>query len=251
MHVDEERLQRLLHEELHAPDAAAIREHLVTCAECRARVEEARRDEDEVLTLLRDLDQPAVVVTAGDVTARARTHDARWLRAPWLRAAATIVLSAGLVGVAFAAPGSPLPRWFANLLVRVELQKSGERPPRERVRPQLAGSVAGISIEPGRELVVLFAESPARGEVVVSLFDGVEVEVRTAEGGARFTAGEERLVIDNRASSASFKVRIPRSARRVEMRLGSTRLLLKIGDRITAVVAPDSQGTYTIPLRAR
>ena len=64
MHLDEERVQRLLHDELAWTEVNPVREHVAQCADCRARLDLARREEDEVDALLRHLDHPAAPVTA-------------------------------------------------------------------------------------------------------------------------------------------------------------------------------------------
>src|SRR5262247_1513128 len=104
MHLDDEVLARLIDHELPTAAAAAARAHLEQCGTCRARHREAERDAGEVVTQLRALDEPAPVVRATAVAARARRA------VPWSlvrRWATGLALAAGLGGVAYALPGSP------------------------------------------------------------------------------------------------------------------------------------------------
>ncbi len=76
MHLDEEQVQRLLHGELSRPVETSAREHLAGCSDCRRRVAEAQREEEEVYALLSHVDHPGPRIDAGAVAARARAHDA-------------------------------------------------------------------------------------------------------------------------------------------------------------------------------
>jgi hypothetical protein len=55
-------------------------------------------------------------------------------------------------------------------------------------------------------------------------------------------------MIDNRGSSASFEIHIPRAAPSVEIRVDENRIFLKDGDRITPVAPIGSHGPYLLPL---
>ena len=70
IHLDDERLQRLLHGELDTAAAAAARDHLAGCAACAARLDEAERDEQAVLGLLEKLDDATPAVRADAVADR-------------------------------------------------------------------------------------------------------------------------------------------------------------------------------------
>lgn len=218
MHLDEEQVQRLLHRELAPPLETAVREHLAECIECRGRVAQAEREEDEVHALLRHLDHPAPRVDPHAVAARARARGVRWVR--W---AAGIVVALGLAGAAYAAPGSPLPAWVEAVVRWVEGGSAEVPDP----------GVAGIAVAPGRELVILFTSAQPEGQAEVSLTDGAEVVVRAPIGAATFTSDVDRLVIDNQGSPATFEIQIPRTAPRVEIRVAGDRIFLKEGSRVT------------------
>jgi hypothetical protein len=69
MHLDDERIQRLLHDELGSA-AAEIRLHLESCAACRELVDEAREDERRIFGLLSQVDHPRPVIDLGTGVAR-------------------------------------------------------------------------------------------------------------------------------------------------------------------------------------
>lgn len=241
-HLDEERVQRFLHGELEPTHDALEREHVASCASCRARVTDAQRDDAEVNALLGLLDHPIPRVSARTIVARARPRQNAWGR--W---AAGIVLVATLGGVAYAAPGSPLRqliRQTAALLSGADDARRATPEQRRGVTP----SGAGIAVEPGRALLIQFTAHQRVGEVRVSLTDGAVVTVSAPNGAATFTSDVERLVVDNTGSAASFEIHIPRTAPRVEVRVGDVRLVLKNGDRIVAAAQADAAGTLRLPL---
>jgi hypothetical protein len=94
----------------------------------------------------------------------------------------------------------------------------------------------------------VFSATQSRGVANVSLSDGPDVVVRVPGGAATFTSEASRLVIDNRGSSASFRIEIPRAAPRVEIVLGGTRLFLKEGARITVDADSGAPDSYSLPL---
>jgi len=254
MHLDEEQVQRLLHGEL-APDMGpVVREHLEKCAECRARAEESRREEEETHALLSRLDEAPPGLDARAVARRARVRPLQRER-HWERWAAGILVAFGVSGVSYAIPGSPVPAWVKAVVGRVG-GRTGRSPaaagrstaPEPRPTPAPAPpapSAAGIAVAPGRELVVTFTS--ARGQARVSLTGGAQVEVRAPAGAAGFTSHVDRLVIDN-VGSAIFDIEIPRSARRVEIRVGDRRLLLVESGRIVGLEPSESSGPRLVPL---
>jgi hypothetical protein len=107
---------------------------------------------------------------------------------------------------------------------------------------------AGIAVAPGRSLIILFAGAGSGGLARVSLADRAEVVVRAPPGAATFTSETDRLVIEDRNDSDTFAVEIPRSAPRVEIRVGGGLALVAERGRVTAAGVPDSAGTYTLRL---
>jgi hypothetical protein len=202
----------------------------------------------DVEALLRTLDHPVPPVTAEALALRARTAAAARQRVrPLVRWAAAIALAAGATGVAYALPGSPMPRWVAALAARLD-PRSEARPP-EAARPAApARASAGIAVEPGRGLVIVFSPGTAGALGRVTLSDGAEVVVRSRAGAATFTSDAGRLAIAGTGAPDTFAIEIPRLARRVEIRMGGAQVFLKEGERIDTRAARLAKGAYEIPL---
>ena len=227
MHLDEERVQRFLHGELVPADLIPVRDHVAACAACSDLVATARREEERVLALLRRVDHPPARVDVTTVVARATAG-----RFSWVRRAAVVLVALGMAGVAYAVPGSPLPAWLNAVAGRMKGRAA--RPVPLPVPAPAAGALAaGIAVPPGRALLIVFTWPQAAGLVQVSLTSGAEVVVRAPGGAATFTSGVDRLVIDNRDSSARFEIEVPRAAPRVEIRVAGQRIFLKEGSRVT------------------
>lgn len=234
MHVDADEIQRLMHGESDTSADRRARAHVDNCDACRARSVDARRDEDEILTLLGELDQPAHVVDIREVRATAARRVV-----PLARIAAMIVFSAGALAAAYMAPGSPLRRRApaSPSTVAAAVQPSVRAP-----------SEIGVSVDARDALSVLFAATQPRGSAIVTIVDGSEVEIRTAEGAARFTLDNRRVLIDNSAA-ADFQINIGRRAPRVDIRINGRLVLSKVGGRITTPAAPSGDGPLRISLR--
>ncbi len=242
MHLDEEQIQHFMHGEVAPPAEASVRGHLAACAHCRRRVAEAEREEDEVHALLGRLDHPPPRIDADAIAATARAH--RVDRGRW---AAGVLLALGAAGAAYATPGSPLPRWLDTVVAWWEAppDPSVSAPsPSQTPEP----GVAGIRVAPGQALVILFASPGAEGHARVSLSAGAEVVVRALNGAVTFTSAVDRLAIDSRGAPATFEIRIPRDAPRVEIRVGSRRVFLKEGPRVTTDAPASASGIYLLPL---
>jgi hypothetical protein len=244
MHLDLERLQRLLDGELTRAEEATAREHMLGCAECRGRLDRAQREAERVDALLRLADVPPLPVHARAFAEEAR---GRARGALVMQRAAAILLALGIAGVAYAvyaAPGSPVRAWWAAIAHRIggEPRRAPSTPsPRDVPR-------AGIAVAPGRDFAVEFTFAQAGGGVVVSLTDGSEVVVRGLPGAASYTSDTDRIVIDNRVSSATFQIEIPHTAPRVEIRVGGERIFLKEGAHVSGAAAADSSALYHLQL---
>ena len=219
MHLDEDQVERLLHRELAGSAEASAREHLAACPDCRRRVVQAEREEEEVYALLRQLDHPPPQVNARAVAARTRTRDIGWAR--W---AASIVLALGVAAAAYAAPGSPVRAWVQAVADRIGGRPRAGAPDR---------GAAGIAVVPGQKLVIVFTSLQAEGHAVVALSDGAEVVVRAPSGAATFTTDADRLVVDNHGATANFQVQIPGAAPRVEIWVNGVRVFLKDGASVS------------------
>lgn len=241
MHFDEERVQRFLHGELTPPDAASARDHLAACAECRSRVGESEREEAWLFGLLRRLDHPAPRVSVETITAR------RLERGPgWGRWAAAALLASVLAGVAYAAPGSPLPRVVGRLM-----EWAWREPPLMQPResslptPPIA---RGIAVAPGGRFTIDFSFAQTTGAATVTLTSGTEVVVRALDDSATFASEADGLSITNSGSSTRFEIEIPRGAPWVDVRVGGRRIFLKDAARVITNAPRDAVGRYRLPL---
>ncbi|MEO6463273.1 MAG: zf-HC2 domain-containing protein [Candidatus Eisenbacteria bacterium] len=242
MHLDEERLQRLLDGELPVAAEAEARAHLASCAPCRDMFATAAGEAAEVDALLATLDDgrelPRVVPAA--IAARARAP--RGGRFDWARVAAAMLVAAGLSAVAYALPGSPLPGWLAVATGRVSSRPQAPDAPGPRADPG-RDAFAGVALDPGSDLVVRFTAPRAGARAEVRLVDGTAFEVRTGSGAATFTTGSAELAIDVLADGAVFAIDVPRTAPRIEIRLGGESVFLRQGGR--TILPPGSPGAET------
>jgi hypothetical protein len=236
MHLEADQIQRVLHGELGGQEGDVTR-HLSECAQCRHRVDEARQEEQRTFDLLRRLDHPAPVLAPDELAV-----GGRWL-AMWGKRAAGIVLALGVAGAAYAAPGSPLPRWVEQVAERIR-----GTPSHAPETPPAPPAVAGIAVTPGERFTIAFAEPQVRGEATVSLTDGRDVSVRARGGVATFTSGADELSVTNRGSVADYEIELPRGAGRIEIRVGSRRVLLQENGRVVIPAAADSLGRYRLNL---
>jgi hypothetical protein len=240
MHLDDEQVQRLLHGELGAVESS-VRDHLDRCPECRSRLAEAEGEEAWVLDRLRRLDHGQPRVSLEKVLA------ANPRRAPaWGRLAAGIFLGLAAAGVAYAAPGSPLPRVIDQIINLLRPAPPTQVVPAPPLSP--GESRAGIAVAPGNRLTIVLLEDHAEDTAIVSLTDSAEVIVRAVGGSTTFTSGTERLAIVHQGGPATFEILIPRAAPLVQVEVEGRRILVKESSRVTADVGPDSKGRYVIPL---
>ena len=231
MHLDEESIQRLLNGELEPSAETPAHLHLSQCAECRARLEAATREEEETHALLRFADHPVPAWSAETIAARARSLSP----AHGMRRAAGILVVIGLAGAAYAVPGSPLPKWAAHAVswIRESIGVPPAQAPEAGVPKDRGSGMSGIAVSPGKNIVILFVSSQSEGNVRVSLSEEKDIVVRGPSGSANFTSEPERLVIHNEGSNESYEIAVPRNASRVEIRVGDSTIFLKEGSALS------------------
>ena len=247
MHLDEERLQRLLDGELSSAAEARAREHLAGCEDCRSRLTATEREQEELFATLRALDRPAGAVTVAAVVGGGPRNVSRFPLVPRVRLAwaAGFAIALALGGIAYALPGSPLRAWVASLAngnapggaARIEVPAPA---------PVAVAEMAGVSVPPGERLVVSFLHARAGAQVRIGWSDGAEVEVRAPRGAASFESAAGTLRIDDR-EPVIYEVRIPRSAPEIEIEAEGASLFRKAGERVTGP-PPDAAGEYLLAL---
>jgi len=108
-------------------------------------------------------------------------------------------------------------------------------------------------VSPGERLAIVLPTPPAGASAYVSLSDTADIVVRVVAGKASFSSGIDRLLVGTPDSTAVFRILVPRTAFRVEIRAGGSRLFLTQSARITTSAEPSSDGVYVlrIPPQAR
>jgi len=231
MHLDEERLQRMIDGELAADELAAAREHLEVCPECSQVFRLVGVERDRVDLLLGQLDQPTRAIELAEPEPEPRSSIARWLVAAALLAA--------LAGAAFAIPGSPVRQWVRQVL-------SGARHETKSLPPRVEASPAGIAVTPGARMVIDFLATQSAGSATVRIADASELTIEAPNGAATFTSDVDRVVVNNRGA-ASYSIEVPRAAPFVEIRVGGAPRFRKQGARVTLGV-PSDRDVYSVPL---
>jgi hypothetical protein len=240
MHLDDERVQRLLHGELEAAGERLARQHLAACDACRALVDEARAEEHRIFGLLREVDHAPPDVDPRVVFAAGRSPRTRWER--W---AAGVLLVAAAGGAAYAAPGSPLPAALDRLVAI--LAPTQLRTGTDTAATDTAPPGAGIAVTPGDRLTIRFVVEHDSAFATLSLTDGDEAVVRAVVGAATFSSDVDRLSVRS-AGPARFEILIPRSAPWVEVLAGDTPVFRKRAADVVTETAPGADGRYGLKL---
>ena len=239
MHLDDERLQRLLSGELEPDVAASISgsSRLLRALPGPDDRGPARGGRGEPAAGF--LDHPAPRLDPEDVM-----HASRGVLG-WGRRAALVFLGLGLAGVAYAAPGSPVPGWLRSIATPTRPAPAAPVPRSSADDRSGDPGVSGIAVSPGERLADHCCRRPPRALAYVSLGDSADI----AFGWSRARRRSAPASIGwrwRRRSSAVFRIVVPRAAPRVEIRAGRSRLFLKRGARITAAVEPSPQGVYLL-----
>jgi hypothetical protein len=238
MHLDDERIQRLLHDELGSA-AVETRLHLESCTACSELVDEAREEERRIFGLLSQVDHARPTIDP-----RILLADRRASGGEWGRRAAAVILGVAIAGAAYALPGSPLPAALDQLLGTGVARRDSAPATRQ---DGVSASAAGIAVPAEDGLVVrLLAEGEGAVASIVLTGDE-EVVVRAVEGSATFTSDPGRLTVQS-SGPVRLEVHIPRTAASVEVRSGSTPVFRKLAGGPVSEAAPDSMGRYVIPL---
>jgi hypothetical protein len=240
MHLDDERIQRLLHDELGTAEAETAL-HLESCASCRELVDEARAEERRIFGLLSQVDHPIAALDPRILLAGRQTSGGAWGRR-----AAAVIFGAAIAGAAYALPGSPLPAALDRLLGTGGGSRDSlpvTRTERDSARP------AGIAVAAEDGLVIRLEAEGADAVAIIELTEDEEVVVRALEGSATFTSDPGRLTVRS-SGPVRLEIRIPRAAASVEVLAGSTPVFRKLDRGPVSDTPPDSTGRFVIPLRS-
>lgn len=243
MHLGDEQIHRLLHGELQDVVESEVRNHLAACAPCRRRFDDAGREEAEICALLERIDHPVPRMQPRSLMV-SRSHAPK---GDWRRKAAVIALALGGAGVAYAAPGSPLPAWARIIGAALAGRSASPTVPAPSATEEPAPT-GGIEVAPGDRFTIRFTSLQAHGMATIALSDAPEIVARTVNGTATFMTDVDRLTISNDGSTADYHIQIPRGAAWIEVRVASCRVLLKRGAEIQSDVQADALGRYVLPL---
>jgi anti-sigma factor RsiW len=241
-HLDEEMIQRLLHDEVPVTNELAARNHVDACAECRNRLTLARREEADLFSRLEVLDVPMPSVTLPEILARSANSTAPVNRRVAWRWAAGILFALGLSGVAYAAPGSPLRAVLAKLVSWI--RPSPEPPATGEITPTAAAG--GVMMDVGERVMIELRSVQPFDSLVVTLADASQIAVRSLGGAVTFNSDVDRLSISNASGAARIEVVIPRTAARVEIVAGGQRLYAKNGGTIISTATDTTGGRHLI-----
>jgi anti-sigma factor RsiW len=240
MHLDEERLQRMLHDELSPTAREVAVVHLESCDGCRARLDHATRLESRIFGALETIDTPPPLRLL-------TVHPQARRRGPWYRRLIAVSVL-GIAGIAYAAPRSPL-RSFVD---RVTRRPSATRKPDSLIARQ-GQSTSGIALAPGPRLEIEIDRVTESDIVTVAIVDRTDedaVVLRAVGGRPAFQTSADRVIVKNVDGVGALTIDIPRTAAHVEIRVGPTRLFVKDGLDVITSIRPDAKGRYALPFAA-
>jgi anti-sigma factor RsiW len=218
MHLDDRVMQQLVDREA-LDDRASIEHHLAHCPACRDRLAAARAEDVRIGHLLSALDEPMPTVSSTTVLSEAMRTPTR----VWLRRAAVLVVSIGLSAVAYAFPGSPLPRWLGRQPARA----IAPQPVPTQARP---ADVSGIAVSADEPVTVIFVSELPASRIRIMETDERQLAVRGSDAAATFSYDPGRVLVSGYVTSAQFDVIIPRTAMEVTVQVGE-RVLFRSAQR--------------------
>lgn len=270
-HLDDERVQRFLDDELSPALRDAAERHLRTCAACRASLDAARDEDAWLADRVLELDAPPIARHStppadADVTRlRPMTHrpprdranlplrprSGGWVRAT-IGAAALIVVAT----LAYTMPGSPLPRWIDDLFgggrerpaPDAPLIESTPQSPASEEPPNLTHPTAGMSVKPAGAFTVRFESRQASGALWVSFHDGADVEVRAARDTVSFATSERELTVNNRGRNADYEIKLPRIQHLIRVQIEGREVLVVREGGVLSGSAPTAGPVMRVPL---
>ncbi len=239
MHLDAEKIERLLANEMTPEEARVWRDHRAGCAECASRLEEAEREDRQISDGLRLLDHALPDTDVRRLKRRARRPASR--RTLAAAALAFLVVAAA----ASAMPGSPVRSWLSRVFA------GGAGSTRQATAGEGAGAAAiqplgGVSVLPGGSFELTFDAVQDSGVVRISLSDVPEVSVRSEGNGVGYSVEPSRVRVLNTGSKSSYRVVLPERARSITIRVGDVPVLVKRGASIETSASRDVTGDYLV-----
>lgn len=245
MHVSDIEFDLLSRGELPRQDADAAMAHVAQCQSCAIRQKSFATAEDEIESSLQLLDYPVAAVDVSSIIRRAN----RGRNASFWRIAAGIAFLA-TAGVAAAMPGSPVRAWLNRGGVERPAVSPAPAPKPELPQPQTP-STAGIAIEAGDSVALIFDSDQSEGSIRITFDTGSEIRVRAVGGEAGFEVRSEGLRVRNRASIANYDVAVPSSARSVEIRVAGRLVFQKRDEAVIRGPQLEQDGSYVVELGAQ
>lgn len=247
-HIDESRLLALLDGELPVADQSRVEEHLRECRDCRDRSQALERRSELFSRAVGVLDVTPPPVRWADVRVRTGSNPGPGRFAPFLKAAAVILV---VTGVASAVPGSPVDDWIGAAVDEVAGWLGGDdRAAVETELPEATEareSSTGVAVRlDGGAVRVSLDELPEGTEVRVRLVAGDQAVVEA--GGARYRTAPGRIQAIG-ASGRSVSVRIPRDASAARILVnGSPAVILEDGG-LRVILDPGTEPDTAVSFR--
>ena len=247
-HLDEAALLRLVDGEAH--DALpAVETHLSACGDCSRRLDIVRRRSEALSSILarasvEPLDdglryQQRMAIEARLARSPRRLARPAW-RSPLVRAAAAIVILAGL-----AAAAPPVRSWIASHISLISPPTVTPVPAGVKPRPNLAPNEVYFAIS-GPELAVTLTSPQLTGRLIVRRAEDTRSSASVVGGSAELVVLPDGVRIRNdTASAASYVLRAGAGVQRVRLRI-----LDVSEDRDRVIIVPDS-GSTGAPLDRR
>ena len=215
--------------------------HVASCAQCAERVEAYRRDHELVAELLRAIDHTPPNADASRIIVAARRQ--RWRAVRPIAAGIALCVAAA----AAAMPGSPVHRAIVRAMTAFRHPVRAE--PLVSLDTVRERTGTGIAIEPGSELEVEFRGWQSNGQLLISIADAPQLTLVPRGGGdAAFAVSSGHVAIDNRKSTSSYALEIPRTAPSVRVRVDTVVVFEKAASHVTSMTPRDSAGVYLVDL---
>lgn len=194
-HLDDGALQAYLDGEITGRDRAATAEHLLTCGECRGRLDALKRANQRLTSALAALDVAAPAeAPRRPLSARSRLGVGGW---SVVRAAVLVLVLAAAASASV--PGSPVREWIAQVVrpAGPAAEMAPATPPEAPApAPSPAVEPAGISVPGLRDMdVVVTGLEGATIRLVRSGAPGLSVSARGGERDPLFRMGTGRIEV--------------------------------------------------------